>query len=128
MIGSISLEVVVQLHFYPVAMVFDALALLTGIVVINNEGRYRWRQRLITEHMIDCFISHHVAGDEACLSSLIYNDFLARLWLVPSLHEISLEVSRLQQLVHLKELSRLLEVAPCDGLGSSIIYLVCIIK
>ena len=128
LVVAVALVVVVQLHFYPVAVVLDAFALLTGVVVVNNEGRYAWRQYLITEHVVDRLVPHHVAGDEAGLAALAYDELLARLWPVSSLLEISLEVSRLQQLVHLEELSRLLEVAPCDGLGACLVYVVCIVE
>lgn len=122
------LIVVMELDFNSSPMVCDAFALLTGVIVIDNEGRDRRTEHLITQHMIDSLVSHDVAGDPACLASLADQELLTRCWLVGSIHEILLQMCSLKQLVHLEELSLLLEAAASDGLLSCFINNICIIK
>lgn len=69
-IVSIRLEIVVQLHFDPLPVVFDAFALLTCVVVIYYKGRDGGTKYFIAEHVVKSLISHCVARDISSLAAL----------------------------------------------------------
>lgn len=113
--------VVVQILLEVPPVEADAFALLTRAVRIGQIFVDRRADHFITEQMIDCLVSHDVAGDVPAVSSLIDRKLYAGCRLILTMHEIVLDLRRLKQLRHLIELRLVLEAAAFHSLCACLV-------